>query len=97
MSTVPKLPAYDDEAACRTVGFGAYFGSRGMTTPGLRQVCEGCVWLDPCREYAIYHEVMGFWGGLTNNQRKGIRKQRGITPVPIDSGGPQQSHQDGVA
>lgn len=95
MTTVPKLPHYDDEAACRTVGFGAYFSNKGVATTGLQAICESCIWLQPCAEYAIHHDVVGYWGGLTANMRRRIRRQRGIIPVPLDLGGPQ--NQDGAA
>lgn len=78
-----RYPAFDGTQACAQVGFDFYFP---IEKPGdfpheraLRAVCEGCVFLEPCREWAIWHEEYGYWGGMTPRQRlvarRAMRKQ----------------------
>ena len=42
-------------------------------TPTLRRICRDCPILEDCREYALEHEVHGFWGGLTATERQKLR------------------------
>lgn len=45
----------------------------------LRRVCLTCPVVQECREYAISHELYGFWGGMTAIERQSERVLRGIT------------------
>jgi len=51
----------------------------------LIQICEGCIVLEACREYALHVNEQGFWGGLTEMQRKAIQKERGIIPLQLNN------------
>ena len=42
-------------------------------TAHCQQVCAGCQILQVCRAYAVRHEVHGFWGGLTQDERTKLR------------------------
>lgn len=42
----------------------------------IRAICEACWIQEECLEYAIEHEVRGFWGGTTDPERKRIIKER---------------------
>ena len=42
-----------------------------------RAICESCPVRQPCLEYAVYHENLGFWGGRTEKERQAIRRRRG--------------------
>lgn len=44
----------------------------------LRRVCLSCPVVQECREYAISHELYGFWGGMTAMERQSERQMRGI-------------------
>lgn len=44
----------------------------------LREVCNSCSWLNECREFAVHHELLGFMGGLSADQRRQERKRRNI-------------------
>lgn len=44
----------------------------------LRRVCLSCPVVQECREYAISHELYGFWGGMTAMERIAEREMRGI-------------------
>lgn len=40
-----------------------------------RSICRGCPVADPCRRWAIDHPFeRGVWGGLTDKQRRSIRR-----------------------
>lgn len=47
----------------------------------LKQFCDGCPRLMECATYAIKHEEYGFWGGMTEEQRKQFRKAHKIKLV----------------
>lgn len=44
--------------------------------PILRRICSDCPILNECAEHAISHEEYGFWGGLTAQERKIVRRRR---------------------
>lgn len=43
--------------------------------PNLRKLCHACPRLDDCRSYAIKHEYFGFWGGMSERERKEYRRK----------------------
>lgn len=43
-----------------------------------REMCGGCVDLEACFNWALYHEKHGWWGGTTGGERETIRKERNI-------------------
>lgn len=49
--------------------------------PMLREICASCPVLELCREYAVIHEEYGFWGGLTERQRRKIRRGKDLNEV----------------
>ena len=44
-------------------------------------MCQACPVRNECAEYAIVREIYGFWGGLTEDERKKERRRRRI-PEP---------------
>lgn len=48
----------------------------------LKKICSTCPILEECREYAITHSVMGWWGNTSENQRALIRAERGYIIQP---------------
>ena len=49
----------------------------------LRRICGACDAKTECLEYALTHDVMGYWGNTTEYQRKTLRKQLNIIPRPL--------------
>lgn len=43
-----------------------------------RDMCVRCPILAECREWAILHELHGYWGGSSPHEREDIRRRRGI-------------------
>ena len=71
-----------DQAACSGTGTELWYEERmskkHLNVRDLRAVCMNCPALQPCAEYAVVWEEWGFWGGMTPNERRAIRKQQGI-------------------
>ena len=52
---------------------------RGASTREAKEVCRGCVVRDDCLEYALTNgEKFGIWGGMSERERRRIRRQRAI-------------------
>lgn len=48
-----------------------------------KEVCLQCPVLTRCREWAITHYEVGIWGGLTERERRRVRKGMGLPdPYP---------------
>lgn len=77
---VPKYPTVDGSEVCRSTDPEIFFPD--SLTPKmakrLRTICADCHVQAACAEWAIWFEADGFWGGLTPNERKEIRRERGI-------------------
>lgn len=87
MGSAPPYPRFDGSQPCRDVDPESFFPKTPQdslkASKAAARVCAGCPFLDACREYAIAHDVQGFWGGLTEQERREERKRRGITPVRV--------------
>jgi WhiB family redox-sensing transcriptional regulator len=54
-----------------------FFPERGASTREAREVCRGCVVRGDCLEYALANaEKFGIWGGLSERERRRLRRQR---------------------
>lgn len=88
-----QLPEFlsEGEAACSTVDPEIFFpqGVDYTTLNGpvvavytnLKQakaICESCDLRARCLEYALKNDDIGIWGGLTESQRKNLRRKVGI-------------------
>ncbi len=43
------------------------------------QVCAKCEHITECAEWGVRHEIHGFWGGLSPEKRRELRRIRNIT------------------
>ena len=49
----------------------------GASTREAKEVCRGCVVREECLEFALQNgEKFGIWGGLSERERRRIRRQR---------------------
>ena len=63
----------------RTVDQDIFFPERGASTRLAKAVCRRCEVQEECLEYAVNNgEKFGIWGGLSERERRAIRKKRGI-------------------
>ncbi|GGX89440.1 WhiB family transcriptional regulator [Streptomyces minutiscleroticus] len=69
-------------AACRTVDPELFFpvGSTGpalLQTSEAKAVCRRCPVSEQCLDWALEEkQVVGVWGGTTENERRAIRRRR---------------------
>ena len=71
---------WQDDAMCRTADTSLFYveaDKEPEIIASLKLVCKSCPVLKQCRSYAIKHEDFGFWAGMTQSERRRIkRKQR---------------------
>ncbi len=66
-------------ANCLGVDPDLFFPERGASTKEAKAVCQGCVVRVDCLEYALANgEKFGIWGGLSERERRRIRRQRAL-------------------
>jgi WhiB family redox-sensing transcriptional regulator len=67
------------QANCMGVDPDLFFPERGASTREAKAVCRGCVVREECLEYALVNgEKFGIWGGLSERERRRIRRQRAL-------------------
>jgi WhiB family redox-sensing transcriptional regulator len=67
------------EANCLGVDPDLFFPERGASTKEAKAVCRGCIVREDCLEYALANgEKFGIWGGLSERERRRIRRQRAL-------------------
>lgn len=42
------------------------------------EVCRSCSLITDCLEYSLKNNEYGIWGGMNENQRRGLRQRTGI-------------------
>lgn len=72
-----------DYGTCRTRPDINFFPERGENTRPAKVLCATCPVRDVCREVALANgERYGIWGGLSERERRRIRRQRGLEGAP---------------
>jgi WhiB family redox-sensing transcriptional regulator len=70
---------WQEYANCLGVDPDLFFPERGASTREAKEVCRGCVVRDDCLEYALGNgEKFGIWGGMSERERRRIRRQRAL-------------------
>ena len=70
---------WQDFANCLGVDPDLFFPERGASTREAKEVCRGCVVREDCLEYALQNsEKFGIWGGMSERERRRIRRQRAL-------------------
>jgi WhiB family transcriptional regulator, redox-sensing transcriptional regulator len=78
-TTTTEDKAWQDLANCLGVDPDLFFPERGASTREAMEVCRGCVVRDDCLEYALATgEMFGIWGGMSERERRRIRRQRAL-------------------
>lgn len=68
---------WQENANCNGVDPNLFFPERGASTREAKEVCRGCIVPEQCLEYALQNgEKFGIWGGLSEKERRRIRRQR---------------------
>ena len=75
----PDVTGWQHEANCLGVDPDLFFPERGASTKEAKGVCRGCTVREDCLEYALANgEKFGIWGGLSERERRRIRRQRAL-------------------
>ena len=73
----PDGRRWQEQANCLGVDPDLFFPERGASTREAKEVCRGCVVRLDCLEYALVNgEKFGIWGGLSERERRRLRRQR---------------------
>lgn len=71
--------SWQARANCLGVDPDLFFPERGASTKEAKGVCRGCEVRLECLEYALQNgEKFGIWGGLSERERRRIRRQRAL-------------------
>jgi WhiB family redox-sensing transcriptional regulator len=71
--------AWQDYSNCRGADADLFFPERGASTRKAKAICNACQVKAECLEFAIQQsEKFGIWGGLSERERRRIRKERSI-------------------
>ena len=77
---------WQERANCLGVDPDLFFPERGASTKEAKSVCHGCEVQPECLEYALRHgEKFGIWGGMSERERRRIRRQRALARRGIAS------------
>lgn len=69
--------SWQDYANCRGADADLFFPERGASTRRAKSICRACEVRVECLEYAIANsEKFGIWGGLSERERRRIRRER---------------------
>jgi hypothetical protein len=85
--TMPRIG--DGTQVCRQLDPDVFFPDIGQSPAAAQRICLGadahvpCPFLAACRAWGLAHERYGVWGGLTEQERRQIRRKHRITVQPI--------------
>ncbi|QJD50455.1 WhiB family transcription factor [Mycobacterium phage Chris] len=81
--TIHALPKeLEADALCAQSDPEAFFPDKGQSAEPARRICGRCPILDECLDHALAQdgEVFGIWGGLTQRDRREIRRGNAARP-----------------
>lgn len=83
----PEDQSWQDFANCLGIDPDLFFPERGASTKDAKEVCRSCVVREDCLEYALVNgEKFGIWGGMSERERRRIRRQRALARVQPGAG-----------
>ncbi len=72
------LLAWQDQALCAQTDPEAFFPEKGGSTREAKRICVGCEVKQECLEYALMSdERFGIWGGLSERERRRLKRKAG--------------------
>ena len=70
---------WQDDANCTGANANLFFPERGASTRKAKSICRECSVRPECLEFAISTgEKFGIWGGMSERERRRVRKERQI-------------------
>jgi len=84
VSRIPGPPDWGDGAACRGMDVRLFYPVKADSGPvaAVRSTCARCPVIDTCARYAIHHEMLGWWGGMSPEERRIYRRS---ARIPLDT------------
>jgi len=71
------MPSWTEDANCKGADADIFFPERGASTRKAKAICRACNVQLECLEFAIENsEKFGIWGGLSERERRRIKRQR---------------------
>jgi WhiB family redox-sensing transcriptional regulator len=68
--------AWQTDSLCAQTDPEAFFPEKGGSTRDAKRICTACEVKAQCLEYALKNdERFGIWGGLSERERRKLRKQ----------------------
>ncbi len=68
-------PDWQERALCAQTDPEAFFPEKGGSTREAKRICLGCEVRAECLDYALAHdERFGIWGGLSERERRRLRR-----------------------
>ncbi len=68
--------SWQERALCAETDPEAYFPEKGGSTREAKKICTGCEVKAECLEYALANdERFGIWGGLSERERRRLRRR----------------------
>ena len=78
----PQPRRWQERANCLGVDPDLFFPERGASTREAKSVCRSCEVRVDCLEYALDHgEKFGIWGGLSERERRRLRRRRALGEI----------------
>jgi WhiB family redox-sensing transcriptional regulator len=72
-----RPPDWMAEGLCAQTDPEAFFPDKGGSVRHGKRICDDCLVMAECLDYALEHdERFGIWGGLSERERRVLRKQR---------------------
>ena len=69
--------SWRSRAACFGTFDPAFFPSNGKTPRAAKAICATCPVTAECLDYSLtYRAYYGIWGGLSESQRRKVKRQR---------------------
>jgi WhiB family transcriptional regulator, redox-sensing transcriptional regulator len=69
---------WQDRALCAETDPEAFFPEKGGSTREAKKICTGCEVRAECLEFALANdERFGIWGGLSERERRRLRRRAG--------------------
>jgi len=65
-------------AECKGMPTEIFYPEDDEPDDNARAICRRCPVIKECREYALLYEREGFWGGLSEAERRSVRRKRKI-------------------
>ena len=75
--TDPEVVAWQEQALCAQTDPETFFPEKGGSVKPAKRVCMACPVRAECLEWALETgERYGIWGGLSERERRKVKKQR---------------------